>query len=150
MAMNKFMTVTVISLFFVFGCSMLKDYGKLRIESGKEGINVQSLVEDWKDYSVYYAGLSAGNPSAVMFDPEDDDNKLVPDKWVFVEDKKRVSEVVHRLNADIENPPKLWRIMGPDNNLYGYMYTAWDHVLIRLYETGCSRVCYIYITDPNK
>ena len=115
----------------MIGCYGLNTYGKLEVELGHRGkITIEDLVENWSTYDVYYAGLSVKNPSAIMFDPGRNNRKLVNDKWIAVRNKSELISLVRWMNANINFPPDLMCILGPNTHLYGYIYSAWSHVLI--------------------
>ena len=79
-------------------------YGKLRVQPrGPERVTIEILEERWEDYDVYFAGPWIGRPSAVMFDPKDDDRKLVPHKW-WVSVKKKVSGTSKKSKLGIRRP----------------------------------------------
>ena len=112
-------------------------YGKLRVQPrGPERVTIEMLEERWEDYDVYFAGPWIGRPSAVMFDPKDDDRKLVPHKWwVPVKKKEDLLEVVSGVKVGQASFwPIVWRILGPDNQFYGYLYTPWRHVVIKVVD----------------
>jgi hypothetical protein len=112
-------------------------YGKLRVQPrGAEKVTIEMLEEGWQDYHVYFAGPWIGRPSAIMFDPKGDDKKLVPHKWwVPVKNEEDLLEVVWGIKVgQVDFWPIVWRIMGPDDQFYGYMYTAWHHVLIKVVD----------------
>lgn len=138
MNMKEYCHVAVIALFFmtfIMGCSWLKSYGKLRIQSGPgKKVAIEELIEQWQSYDVYYAGLSLENPSAIMFDPKGDGQKLVSDKWIAVKNRQELSTLVNWIDANIPFSPVLWRVLGPDSQFYGYMYSAWNHVLIKVVD----------------
>jgi hypothetical protein len=143
MQRTKNRNVCVIVLIFlavISGCSYVKNYGKLRHING-EGmrLTIQDLEENWNDYVVYYAGyygsLSIKHPSAIMFDPRNDSRQLVGDKWTKVTDKTTLSELISSIQS--QQPiyyfyPRLWRILGPDEQLYGFLFTSWDHVVAKV------------------
>jgi hypothetical protein len=35
--------------------------------------------------------------------------------------------------------PRLWKILGPDEYLYGYMFTAWDHAVMPIGDDKTMR-----------
>jgi len=126
-----------IGMLFIFPLSALAffgPYGKLWVQpGGQERVTIEMLEQKWQDYDVYYAGPWIGRPSAVMFDPKGDDNKLVPHKWwVQVKTREELAEAVWGIRVQqISFFPLVRMILGPDKQLYGYMYTAWNHVLIK-------------------
>ncbi len=105
------------------------NYGKLRAEQwrGPNKVSVSDLVERWAQYDVYYEGWIYYNPSAVFFDPKSDDRKLISDTWAPIRDQVELSMLVKYINANNNFHPVLWRVLGPDNDFYGYMYSAWGH-----------------------
>jgi len=123
-------------IFFIWGCLWLQSYGKLRLQSEYEKrVTIQELEESWEDYSVYYAGLSIERPSAVMFDTKDDKRKIVRHEWwVQVKDQEELSAILSWIQASAQDEPKMWRILGPNDQFYGFMYTGWTHVLIKVVD----------------
>jgi len=140
---NLYLTVIVFLLiFFIFGCSQFHGYGKLRQQS-RDGnkVTIQDLKENWNDYIIYYAGyygsLSIKHPSAVMFDPKNDSKGLAGDKWTIVKDKHTLSELISSIQSQKSVSglySRLWRILGPNEQLYGFLFTAWDHVVTKVID----------------
>ncbi len=134
------LTVGLLLAFLISGCSWLKGYGKIRAQSGPgKRVTIQELRENWHDYTIYYAGyhgkLSIKHPSAVMFDPKKDDRVLVGDKWTKVDDQKTLSELISSIQSHkARYYPSLWRILGPDDQFYGYLFSAWHHVPIKVVD----------------
>ena len=106
------------------------NYGKLRAEQwrGPNRVIVSDLIERWGQYDVYYEGWIYDNPSAVFFDPKTDDRKIISDTWVPIKDQVELSMLVKYISSNYGFHPDLWRVLGPDNDFYGYMYSAWGHV----------------------
>jgi hypothetical protein len=124
--------VTVLSLIFlVSGCAWLRSYGKLRLQPRDEKkVTIQELKDNWHDYTIYYAGYyGIRQPSAVMFDPKKDDRALMGDMWTKVEDQETLSELISSIQCHKAlYHPRLWKVLGPDDQLYGYLFSAWDSV----------------------
>jgi len=119
-------------IFFIWSCTGHLGYGKLRVQRGHDGsVTTETLRENWQEYAIYYAGLSVKNPSGVMFDPKNDNKKLISDKWIRIKNQDTLADLIHWLDANIKFYPVLYRILGPDDEFYGYLYTAWDHVHIK-------------------
>ena len=136
---NLYLTFIVfVLIFLISGC--LSNYGKLRQQSRDvDRVTIQYLEENWNDYIIYYAGyygsLSINHPSAVMFDPRNDKKELVGDKWTMVKDERTLSELINSIHS--QQPagglyPRLWKIVGPDQQFYGYLFTAWDHAVTKV------------------
>jgi len=134
--------IVLVLVFLTSGCSWLKSYGKLRLQSGPgHKVTIEELRENWNDYTIYYAGQSVGLPSAIMFDPKKDSKTLLSDKWIKVEDRETVSELISWIQHSTQFYPRLQRILGPDDQFYGYFYSGWDHVLIKVVD---ERTLWVY------
>lgn len=109
-----------ILMFLMFGCA---NYGKLTVEPGQaEKITIQELQENWDNYSIYYTDWrSVGWTGGILFDPKKDDKTLVADKWMKVEDQGTLSQVITSIQAK-NLYPRLYNILGPNDEFYGYMY----------------------------
>ena len=127
------------TLFFVIllllpfiGCAGLSSYGKLYLElNGRDTVTIEQLVERWQDYDVYYAGVSAHRPSAILFDPKGDNRVIqVHHWWVRVDRIETLLELVKWLRFDIKYDPAVRMVLSPDDRLFGYMYTAWNYARI--------------------
>jgi len=124
---NRYLYMTIIGVMIMFlfsGCaSMLTGYGKLRPQPMRgEGVAIEELEENWEDYVIHYAGISVGTPAGIMFDPKDDDRTLTGDKWIKVEDKQTLSELIGWMKTYTEFNPQIWRILGPNNEFFGYLF----------------------------
>jgi len=121
-------------VFLMSGCTWVKGYGKLRIQSGPgKKVTIRELEDNWYDYTIYYAGyydgLSTKHPSAVMFDPKNDKAALVGDRWTKVQDQVTLSGLISSIQSHrAMYYPRLWRILAPDDQFYGYLFSAWDRV----------------------
>ena len=120
---EKYVNMAFIGFVLIFLISGCANYGKLRLESGRvEKVTIQELQENWNDYSIYYADWrSVGWPGGIIFDPKRDDKTLVGDKWMKVEDQETLSQVIISIEAK-NRYPKLYQVLGPNDEFYGYMY----------------------------
>ena len=124
-----FLAVGVLIVFLTAGCT---GYGKLRpLAHQGRGMTIEALEKDWQGHTVYWAGLNVNEPSGLMFDPKGDERALTGDHWMKVKDKKALSDMIDWLQTNHDFYPFLLRILGPDNQLYGYMYTGWRQVVIK-------------------
>ena len=123
MKAEKYVNLAVIGFVLIFLMSGCANYGKLRLESGRaEKMTIQELQENWDDYNIYYADWrSVGWTGGIIFDPKKDDKTLVADKWMKVEDEETLSQVVASIEAK-NRYPRLYQILGPNDEFYGYMY----------------------------
>lgn len=115
------------------GCALSGVYGTLRQEyASRGGMDVKGLQAHWKDYHILYAGGSTDNPVGILFDPKKDDRVLKGDKWTRVEDEETMNRVIGWLDfKTAEYRPHLYSILGPDNHLFGYIYTFHTHVVTK-------------------
>ena len=139
--------VAVVPVFVMSGCS---GYGKLRSQSGyRDDTTIEKLKENWQDYAVYYAGYAVNNPSGIMFDPKNDDKTLMPsERWTKLDDKESVIEVISWIKIQDSSYyyPRLYGILGPDDQFYGYLYSAWDHLLTKVAD---DKTLWVYdLPDP--
>jgi hypothetical protein len=120
---EKYVNMAFIGFVLIFLISGCANYGKLRLESGRvEKVTIQGLQENWDDYSIYYADWrSVGWPGGIIFDPKRDDKTLVADKWMKVEDQETLSQIITSIEAK-NRYPKLYQVLGPNDEFYGYMY----------------------------
>jgi hypothetical protein len=134
--------VSLISLFLIVaGCG---SYGKFRLQSGPgETMTTQDLKENWQKYTILATGVERNVPSAIIFDRKDDNGEIIGERWWELKDYKAVSETVDWIEA--QEPvggyyPRLWKILGLDEHLYGYMFTAWDHAVMFVGDDKTMRV----------
>lgn len=117
------------------GCSLLDRYGRLSAPwFGGTQPPISELIDSFEKYRVFYAGISLQSPSAVLFDPRDDDRILTPEQWVEVTRKEDLRELVGWLEADLKYPPRLYKILGPGDRLFGYFYSPWNSLLLRVVD----------------
>jgi len=135
---KKYLVITVISVilaFFLYGCLQFESYARLRLQSiNGDMVTPQTLKDKWQDYTIYYTGPGVQNPSAILFDPKNDNKTIVNNGWIKVEDQETLSELILWIQFDIHFEPKLWRILGPDNQFYGYIYSYWQHVYMKILD----------------
>jgi hypothetical protein len=136
--MKKYTYITLIGtvlLLLVSGCAWLRGYGKVRVVSRQEEkLTLEQLKLNWQDYTIYYAGLKVGTAAGVMFDPKDDDKTLAGDTWIKVEDKDTLVELIGVIESYIYFYPRLHRILGPDDQFFGYLFYAWDHPVFKVVD----------------
>jgi hypothetical protein len=130
------MTALVIGL--ASGCSTLKEYGKLGFAGTTEPkMTLDQLVENWNDYDVYYSGINKDRVYGIMFDPKNDTRKLVGHKWwepVESQEQLRQSILWVDVFRSYGYQPTLWKILSPDNQLYGFIYTFKHPVIVKVID----------------
>jgi hypothetical protein len=121
----------VVSAILSYGCAGINTYGKLRATQGKGEITIEDLIKNWQAYDIYYAGYYPSRPSAVIFDLKEDGRKLVYDEWVPVTDQKTLVNLVNWMDSNPFSYPQAYRILGPDDQSYGFIISTWNHVLMK-------------------
>ncbi len=118
---KKLMYLALLSLFlgiFLSGCA---NYAKIRWEPRRGQVTIQSLEENFKDYTVYKSDIWINHPVCLTFDIKNDDRRLAGNTWIKVEDKEYVANWIDWTRA-FYHYPSIQSISGPDNQLYGYVF----------------------------
>lgn len=133
-----FSILGLVSLWLVLGCG---GYGKLKQETRPEK-TVEELRENWNDYTVYYfvwrhCGVT------LLFDPKASDRDLnVGDGWTLVSDEYTFSRLM--LSARERRFTGLYKILGPDNEFYGYLFGRAECANVKVLDNGNLRVENVY------
>ena len=82
-----------------------------------------------------------------LFDPKRNDKTLVADKWMKVEDQETLSQVITSIEAK-NRYPRLYQILGPNDEFYGYMYLgpSWHFVTVTAKVIDSNS---LWISDPK-
>ena len=128
---SAFLILLIALLFVVAGCG---SYGKLRLQQGPgETPTIQQLKENWQNYHILATGVEPNVPSAILFDRKDDGREIIGERWWELTDGKSVSDTIALIEGQVTGGrfyPRLWKMLGPDDHLYGYLFTAWDHAVM--------------------
>ena len=73
---------------------MLRNLWKNKQTGTENKMTLAELRENWEEYTIYYSGRWDSRPAAIMFDPKNDDKKLVGDSWHKIEDQETLSETI--------------------------------------------------------
>jgi hypothetical protein len=145
----------------ISGCA---GYGKLRVESRhvniastysntkySEKMTIEKLVNNWKDYDIYYAGYRSDRATGIMFDPKKDDLRLLGDWWAKIESKESLDFVLKWINfpRDFYEIIPLYSMIGPGEKVYGYMYTPFIHVTFKQVDEKSMYVYYLEWTGTS-
>jgi hypothetical protein len=134
--------IGAVVFFLVSGCAWLRGYGKVRVvPRQEEKLILEQLKANWQDYIISYAGLKIGTAAGVMFDQKGDDKTLIGDTWVKVEDKETLVDLIGVIESYIFFYPRLHRILGPDDQFYGYLFYAWDDPVFKVVD---EKTLYVY------
>ena len=118
----KYICLLVIAFVFIVGC--LEDYGLVERQTSTDNkMTLAELTENWEDYHIY-SGTRGGRPrpQGIMFDPKNNDTRLIGDSWIKIADQPSLSEAISAIQNDYDNA-KVWIIEGPDGRFFGYMYS---------------------------
>ena len=130
--MKRYLFLATLILFFItHGCASLDKLGRLRIQSADEEINIDYLMANWQRFYIYYDGNSLQDPWAILFDPKSDGKEISADAWQEVTDEEQLGTVYTWVRSRGQMFVKLYRVLGPDLELYGYMYSKRKDVNIR-------------------
>jgi hypothetical protein len=126
----------LLAFFLISGCASLGIP-----ERRQTGMTVQALERDWNDYTVYYSATPGGIPTAIMFAPKNSENKLVGKSWTRVENRGTLSGLILRVQAFSKHVSSTWSIMGPNNQLFGYIFTPSPRILMKAVD---NHTVYVY------
>ena len=133
---HRFLSVFLMA-FVISSCApLLKNYGTIKMISETQNkMTIQTLIKNWNEYDVYYSDMYEGyHPRAalgVMFDPKNDDTKLVGNRWKKVRSQKDLIEMTQWIYSNTRQEPWLSEILGPDGRLYGYIYYSYGGVTLK-------------------
>ena len=138
----------IILIFFVFifieGCS--QDSAILKTQSDEQSkITQQELFNNFSNYTIWLRA------TAVVFDPKDDDRKIVVGgRWGTVTDQASWEQILKENTSSDGQVTPLWanyamtgvrEIWSPDNQLYGYIiHQHRDMVNARVVDVNTMRV----------
>lgn len=114
-------------------------------------VTIETLKEKWKDYHISYNGVTKDQPKGLLFDPKDDDGKIVGKWWYPVEDEKTLADMISWIKAFSQSYPIVQKISGPNNQVFGYVYgdpnyqvfaKALDAKTVRIFELQFRRFQY--------
>ena len=134
--MKKRQTMGLIALglvlaIFMSGCMGMAGRGRLdTVRSDGGMMSIQALANNWQEYNVYYSGYYAENATSIIFDRKDDDRtiRLPETSWTKVSDQKTLTLAIIGMEANNDFFARVWNVIGPDNQSYGYLYTGWQLV----------------------
>ena len=118
-------TVCLFFITFVFFVSCSGDYGLVRRQTPTDNkMTLAELRENREDYHVYYAGQGGRLTYKILFDPKNDEIRLVGGGWYKIEDPQTLSERISETQTHWDNH-EVMIIEGPDRQFFGYMYCSW-------------------------
>ncbi len=140
----KYIIPLLFALIYMVGCA--QDSAIFKTQSVEQSkITQQELLNNFSDYTIWLRA------TAVVFDPKDDDRKIVVGgRWGTVTDQATWEQIVKENTSTDGNVTPLWanyamtgvrEIWSPDNQLYGYIiHQQRDMVSARLVDVNTMRV----------
>ena len=120
MNIKRLAVLTILILALIMGCS--GTYGTISKQSSADNkMTLEELRENWEEYTVYKSYRWATIPAAIMFDPKDNDKKLVGDSWYLIEEQETLSQSIRDIQ-DRTDYARVETVKGPDSQVYGYLY----------------------------
>ena len=133
-AKGRLILAGILILGFTAGCA--GSYGKMRV-ADKDVMTVETLVNNWQNYEVYYYG-DGNRAIAVIFDPKTDEKTLkMGPRWDRMPDQNTLNKMVGYIKQEPFRGvygPRLWTILGPDGSTYGYAYTVLTELLLEVVD----------------
>ena len=116
----KFICLLGIGFAFIIGCS--GEYGIVKRQPPADNnMTLAELRDSWQDYHIYYGTRGYPRPEGIMFDPKNNDTRLVGESWIKISDQKTLSESISMIQTRYDYA-KVEIIEGPDKQIYGYLY----------------------------
>ena len=106
-------------------------YPTIQLQKPIETVTLQDLKANWSDYIIHYEEIYKIGPAIIIFDPKHDNKTLQSENWIKVENQETLSNVIN--NIQWGEAPKLFRILGADDQFYGYIFYAYKHNEMELY-----------------
>jgi hypothetical protein len=135
-----FPIIGVLLILFMSGCA---GFGKLKPQTSPEA-TLQDLRQNWDNYNVHYFDWKHCGVS-LLFDPKDDDKDLIPaDGWPPppVLGGEMLSYLID--SARLRRSRWLYRILGPDNEFYGYLLARPECANVRVLDNKTLQVQGVY------
>jgi hypothetical protein len=133
-AKGRLILAGILILGFTAGCA--GSYGKMRV-ADKDVMTVETLVNNWQNYEVYYYG-DGNRAIAVLFDPKTDGKTLkMGPRWDRMPDQTTLNKMVGYIKQEPFRGvygPRLWTVLGPDGSTYGYTYTVLTELLLEVVD----------------
>ena len=124
--------ISLSALLLLAGCA---GYGTARYQKPEQGQQIlESFLADFKEYDVYFTGLSEAYPGGLIFAPRDLEQRIAQKRWSKVEDREQAQKLVRNLERYDHYPPRVYVLEGEHGQTYGYIYTGYHHITIHQLE----------------
>jgi len=134
--------ISLLVLLLFGGCATLRSGGVATVTSPNgQTITLQELQKNWNSYDIYYAGISDDTPTALLFDPKDDNKTLSGKRWEKVEGRKLLASMIDFIERYSRFDPRLYSIVGPDHRVFGYVFSPTNEVYLKVVD---GKTIYVY------
>ena len=127
----------IISALFLLMTGCLGSYGKIVEQSDNAPkVTITDLKQSWNQYHVYSGSRDGVRPSALMFDPKENDTKLTGDSWIKIDDEKKFLDTLGKVNLFSSNA-RIKLIKGQDEKMFGFLYyPPFLHVPVKIIDAN--------------
>ncbi len=110
-------------------------YGKVVDQSAKEELlTIQTLINGWEEYTVYFSARDGVRPAALLFDPKDDTTTLLGDMWIRIDEKETLYAIFNKVQVFAPNA-RVQKIIDPNGLAYGFIYFQTNlHVPVKMID----------------
>ena len=128
--------MALISVLFISGCL---SQGRLRVQSrSNTTVAMKDIQENHDKYVIHANEWPAGEVSAIVFDPKDDNRTIENDGWTKVTSKEQLSKLIDRSKRNIYR--QFFKIYGPNEEFYGYLLGGERYVWIQTIDANTLKV----------
>jgi len=120
----KYISLMLIVFLIAIGCA--GDYGTLKRQTSSDNkMTLAQLRENWEDYHIYYSKSGGTHPKNIMFDPKNDEKRIVGDAWYKITDQETLSETINEIEI-VWDYQDVVIVEGPNGQFFGYVYSSWN------------------------
>lgn len=110
--------INILALLVLSSCT--NQYGKIVPQTGAS-ITIGELTSAFDQFHVFYGSRDGVHPTALIFDPKSNGNKLLADAWVRVTDSQMFAKVLQQIKT-IERDYQVREILSPEGWSFGLIY----------------------------
>jgi len=120
--------LALLSIVPLIGCanSVKLKFESMGSQSTTDGsrTTIHRLAENWTEYDIHYSAISLSSAQGILFDPKNDDRKLVAegDGWKKVEDQETLNHLLQWNASEFDYIARLTQVVHPNGQFFGYLY----------------------------
>jgi len=127
---SAFGAIILVAAVLVYGCA---NYGTLKPTAAQD-VTIDALTKDWMNYTVSLTGIDTGEPTGIFFDAKTGGKAITGDHLYRVDSQESLSKMVMWLKFNDLYYPYVWKMVGPDGQFYGYVYTGYPHFAMKMVD----------------